>query len=221
LAALLADSFAQLEQARSAPASVPPDLLAENIAESAALPPPQQERPAPSGLAAFLADGFRQLDAATAPEARPAASPPPDPPPAPVRAEPAVRAADQFPVQVFPGPPPNPSLAAAAEIAGLIGVALVDSESGVLLASLGGGLDPGALATRSTQVMRAEQEAIGRLGLDDRVEDILVTMRRQIHVVRPLRRAPSVFLYLALDRRAANLGMARLKLERIEGGLAT
>lgn len=178
---------------------------------------PAPAGPAPVGFAAFLADGLRHLDAPAPREPSPPPAPlgPPEPPPispAPVRsARPA------------PPPgwslPPNPSLAGAREIAGLVAVCLVDAEDGLLLAAEGRGLDFEAVAAHSTEVVRAERRTIELLGLADDLEDILVTTGRRLHVLRPLRALPTCFLHLILDRKAANLGMARFQLDRIEGGL--
>lgn len=175
-----------------------------------ATPSPQ---PGPAlGLAAFLADASRHLDEPG--PSREGLRPLPEPEPA--AAGRRIREAARGPAAL----PSQPSLAEAAEIAGLIASCLVDSDSGLLLASEGKGLDLDAAAALSTQVVRAERDSIEGLGLDDRIEDILITTRRQLHVIRPVERMPAVFLYLVLERKAANLGMARIQLSRIEGGLA-
>jgi hypothetical protein len=45
-------------------------------------------------------------------------------------------------------------------------------------------------------------------------------MGKQLHFIRPLEKAPGVFLYVALDKKAANLGMARMQVRKIEGTLS-
>ncbi len=115
---------------------------------------------------------------------------------------------------------PTINLSKAAEIAGFIGTALVDSDSGLMLASEGGGkLDLEAAAALNSQVVRAKLAAIEALGLNDVIEDIMITLGKQIHMIRPLEANPSLFLYLALDRKVANLGLARMQLKDIEGTL--
>jgi hypothetical protein len=114
------------------------------------------------------------------------------------------------------------ALKEAMTIDGAIGVALVDYESGMSLGSLGGGreLDLEVAAAGNTEVVRAKVRTLATLGLKDTVEDILITLGSQYHVIRPLTSSSgSLFLYLALDRARGNLALARHSLRRIEGVL--
>jgi hypothetical protein len=107
-------------------------------------------------------------------------------------------------------------------IEGAIGVALVDYESGMSLGVLGGGhgLDLEVAAAGNTEVMRAKIRTLATLGMEDAIEDMLITLGRQYHLIRPLTSTRgSLFLYLALDRSRANLALARHGLKRIEGAL--
>ncbi len=109
----------------------------------------------------------------------------------------------------------------ATAIGGFIGACLVDSESGLMLASEGGGkLDLNAAAALNTEVVKAKLQAIEALGLNDGIEDILITLGKQLHMIRPLERNPNIFLYVALDKKSANLGMARMQVRKIESGLS-
>ncbi len=104
-----------------------------------------------------------------------------------------------------------------AEIGGFIGACLVDSETGLMMASEGGGkLDLEAAGAANTEVVKAKLSAIEMLGLNDSIDDILITLGKQFHLIRPLEKTPTVFLYVALDKKAANLGMARVQVKKVE-----
>jgi predicted regulator of Ras-like GTPase activity (Roadblock/LC7/MglB family) len=113
------------------------------------------------------------------------------------------------------------NLSSAAEIGGFIGACLVDSDSGLMLASEGGGaLDLEAASALNSQVVQAKLQAIEALGLDDHIDDILITLGKQLHLIRPLEKSPNVFIYVALDKKKANLGMARLQVRKLESTLS-
>ncbi|MFH8580236.1 hypothetical protein OHB11_23175 [Streptomyces zaomyceticus] len=115
------------------------------------------------------------------------------------------------------------SLKEAASIEGAIGAALVDYTSGMALGTIGGGkeLDLNVAAAGNTDVVRAKVRAMEMLGLNDEIEDILITLGTHYHLIRLLkgRGTNGLFLYLALHKDRANLAMARHQLKKIEAEL--
>lgn len=111
------------------------------------------------------------------------------------------------------------SLKEAASIDGAIGAALVDYTSGMALGTIGGGkeLDLNVAAVSNTDVVRAKVRAMEMLGLGDEIEDILITLGLQYHLIRLLKGQGKngLFLYLALDKDRSNLAMARHQLKKI------
>lgn len=105
-------------------------------------------------------------------------------------------------------------------IDGALGAALVDYTSGMALGTVGGGkdLDLTVAAAGNTDVVRAKVRTMELLGLKDEIEDILITLGGQYHLIRLLkgRSNNGLFLYLALDKTRANLAMARHQLSKIE-----
>ncbi|GAB2781316.1 hypothetical protein [Amycolatopsis magusensis] len=109
-------------------------------------------------------------------------------------------------------------------INGALGVALVDYESGMSLGTSGGGdwLDLEVAAAGNTEVVKSKLRVMSSLALNDSIEDILITLRRQYHLIRlqdTLGNRNTLFLYLVLDRGQANLALARHHLRRIESDL--
>ncbi len=104
------------------------------------------------------------------------------------------------------------------EIDGAVGTCIVDSESGMMLGSAGGQgvIDLELAAAGNTEVVRAKRKTMGSLGLKDTIEDILITLGKQYHLIRPLATNDAIFVYLVLDKQRSNLAMARRHLSTIE-----
>ena len=78
------------------------------------------------------------------------------------------------------------ALKEAMNIEGALGVALVDWESGMPLGTLGGGkyLDLDLAGAGNTEVVRAKMRTMQSLQLNDTIEDILITLGKQYHLIR-------------------------------------
>ena len=116
------------------------------------------------------------------------------------------------------------ALKEAMTIDGALGVCLVDWESGMSLGALGGGkyLDLEVAAAGNTEVVRAKMRTMESLRINDQIEDILITLGKQYHLIRLLKSSQQeqgLFLYLVLDRPKSNLALARHSLKRIESEL--
>ena len=109
----------------------------------------------------------------------------------------------------------------AMDVSGVIGACIVDSSSGLMLGSAGksSAFNLELAAASNTEVVRAERKAMKMLDLNDPIEDILITLGRQYHLLRPLRTNDALFIYVVLDRSRANLALARHRLANIEGDL--
>jgi hypothetical protein len=108
---------------------------------------------------------------------------------------------------------------------GALGACLVAGDSGLSLCSVGGGqhLDLDVAAAFNAEVVRAKMRALKALGMNDAIEDILITLACQYHLIRPLRvppDRPAPFLYFVLERGAGNLATARHNLKTIAAELA-
>ncbi|MDT0304793.1 hypothetical protein [Streptomonospora wellingtoniae] len=106
------------------------------------------------------------------------------------------------------------------EIEGAIGAAVVDYSSGMALGTLSStkSFDLNVAAAGNTEVVRAKIRTTEQLGLNESIEDILITLSAQYHIIRPLtsRKGQGLFLYLAMDRTRGNLALARHRLKSID-----
>jgi hypothetical protein len=113
------------------------------------------------------------------------------------------------------------SLDMAANIKGAFAVALVDYDSGMTLGSRGGSpeFDLDVAAPGNSDVVRTKLDLMHKLNLRESIEDILITLDTQYHLIRPIRGGTGdekLFFYLVLNRAQANLAMARRDLRVIE-----
>jgi hypothetical protein len=102
---------------------------------------------------------------------------------------------------------------------GALCAAVVDANSGMMLGSAGSGVDLEVAAAGNTEVVRAKLKTMRSLGLNDVIDDILITLGRQYHILRPLARREGVFVYYVLDRAKSNLALARRKAQEVERDL--
>ena len=105
------------------------------------------------------------------------------------------------------------ALKEAMNVEGAIGAALVDYSSGMSLGAVSTSkdLDLTVAAAGNTEVVRAKMRTMEMLKMNDTIQDILITLGRQFHIIMPLtsRSGQGLFLYLALDKSRGNLALAR------------
>jgi hypothetical protein len=128
-------------------------------------------------------------------------------------------------------PPPSPSqevpmanitdsIQTLMSIEGAMGACVVDSASGMVLGkSNGSSINLDIAAAGDTEVLRTKIKTIKALGLTDQIEDMLITLGNQIHILRPLKSRPIVFLFVVLDKSRSNLALARMKTADVDDAL--
>lgn len=110
----------------------------------------------------------------------------------------------------------NDSLQDLMTLDGALCAAAVDYNSGMLLGSIGSGVDLELAAAGNTEVVRAKMKTMKSLGLNDSIEDILITLGRQYHILCPAEKINGIFIYYVLDSSRANLALARRKIADVE-----
>ena len=107
------------------------------------------------------------------------------------------------------------------DLQGFVGACVVDSNSGMMLGAKGGdSVNLELAAAGNTEVVRAKRSTMKSLALQDEIEDILITLGKQYHLIRPIAANDGLFVYLVLDKNRSNLAMGRHSLAQVERDMA-
>ncbi|MDQ7004895.1 MAG: hypothetical protein Q9N67_08265 [Ghiorsea sp.] len=107
----------------------------------------------------------------------------------------------------------NEAIAEFISIEGVIAAMVVDSSNGMILGAKAiKDFDTDMAAAGNTEVVQAKRKTMKMLAIDDKIEDMLITLGKQFHLIAPLASNDEVFGYIVVDRKGANLGMARAKI---------
>ncbi|WAA66507.1 hypothetical protein [Microbacterium oxydans] len=100
------------------------------------------------------------------------------------------------------------------DINGFIGASVVDLESGLPLASSSTrpNFDLDVASAYNSEIVKNKKRTIEALGLEASLEDMLLTLDTQLHLLKMV--TDEMFLYLAADRQATNLALLRSAVNR-------
>ena len=106
------------------------------------------------------------------------------------------------------------------EVPGFIAASLVDLDSGMTLAvkSARPDFDLAAASAFNSEIIKQKHKTIRALGLNSTLEDILLTLSDQLHLIKMV--GNNSFIYLAADRGTTNLAIMRTSVQRHGGGLS-
>lgn len=107
-------------------------------------------------------------------------------------------------------------------VEGLLGCAVVDSTTGLVLARESRGesvVDMDLAGAACAQVLRAHRHAARSMGLPDQVDEVITSAGSRQQVMRTVSKLPDLFLVVLLDRQHTNLALARYQLMELERGL--
>ena len=117
------------------------------------------------------------------------------------------------------------ALASMLTLDGLLGCAIVDATTGLVLAretrETGDArpVDMNLAGAACAQVLRAHRQAARSMGLPEPVDEIMISAGPRQQVIRMLSRYPDLFLAALLDKQRTNLALVRFQLMEIERGL--
>jgi len=102
-----------------------------------------------------------------------------------------------------------------ADMSGFIAASIVDLESGMTLTakSLRSDFDLAVASAYNSELVKQKLKIIKSLGLKTNLEDILLTLGDQIHLIKVFP-GGHTFLYLAAERASTNLAIVRNSVNR-------
>ncbi|OOV19975.1 hypothetical protein [Flavobacterium sp. LM4] len=100
-------------------------------------------------------------------------------------------------------------------VPGYIAVAVTEIKSGISYYSNSAvaSFDPELASAFNLEVVKAKLNAISALGLNETIDDIMINLSSQIHII-DVADNNEYFIYLAVDSTKANLGMTKALLNK-------
>lgn len=114
------------------------------------------------------------------------------------------------------------ALAGMLTLDGLLGCAVVDSTTGLVLARElreDQPVDMELAAAACAQMLRAHRLAARNMGLSDHIDEIIISAGARQQVMRTVTSHPDLFLVALLDKQRTNFALARFQLMDVERGL--
>ncbi|MCE9661535.1 MAG: hypothetical protein K8R60_23660 [Burkholderiales bacterium] len=115
------------------------------------------------------------------------------------------------------------ALASLLKLDGLIGCALVDAATGLVMAHEARPehtIDMELAAAAAAQVLRAQRDSARSMGLNDPIDELITTAGSRNVLIRALQRHAELFIVALFEKHRTNLALARFQLLEVERSLA-
>lgn len=103
-------------------------------------------------------------------------------------------------------------------IEGALATSIVDSSNGFMLdarAKANGTIDLEYASAGNTELYHAKQKIMRALNINESIEDFLITMETQYHILMPIPQIGGVFIYFVMSKEHGTLALARRQLHDI------
>ena len=115
------------------------------------------------------------------------------------------------------------ALSSLLKLDGLIGCALVDAATGLVMAHetrAEHSIDMELAAAAAAQVLRAQRDAARSMGLNDPIDELITTAGARNILIRALQRHAELFIVALFEKHRTNLALARFQLLEVERALS-
>lgn len=106
------------------------------------------------------------------------------------------------------------------KIDGAKAVSIVDASTGMMLGAEGKGLDLEYASAGNTELYHAKQKIMKSLNINEKIEDFLITLDTQYHVLVPSKKDDTIFIYAVFMKADCTLALARRKLTELASTLS-
>ena len=116
------------------------------------------------------------------------------------------------------------ALSSLLKLDGLIGCALVDAATGLVMAHETRDehtIDMELAAAAAAQVLRAQRDSARSMGLTDPIDELITTAGARNILIRALQRHAELFIVALLEKHRTNLALARFQLLEVERSLTS
>jgi predicted regulator of Ras-like GTPase activity (Roadblock/LC7/MglB family) len=115
------------------------------------------------------------------------------------------------------------ALSSLLKLDGLIGCALVDATTGLVMAHetrAEQSIDMELAAAAAAQVLRAQRDSARSMGLTDPIDELITTAGSRNILIRALQRHAELFIVALFEKHRTNLALARFQLLEVERSLS-
>ena len=115
------------------------------------------------------------------------------------------------------------ALSSLLKLDGLIGCALVDAGTGLVMAHetrAEHSIDMELAAAAAAQVLRAQRDSARSMGLTDPIDELITTAGSRNILIRALQRHAELFIVALFEKHRTNLALARFQLLEVERSLS-
>lgn len=95
------------------------------------------------------------------------------------------------------------------KIDGAIATSIVDSNNGFMLGAEGKGLDLEYASAGNTELYHAKMKIMKTLNINEKIEDFLITLESQYHILYPIPHIEGTFVYFVMQKDGGTLALAR------------
>lgn len=103
------------------------------------------------------------------------------------------------------------------DLDGVLAASIVDITTGMsIVQDSKSNVDVESYCAYMVEVVKSHKKFLNKLNIQDKIEDIVINLNNNYHIVTFVLKQDNLFIYVVLDKENSNLGMTRIVLVKIE-----